>query len=332
MAIKYTTILVGLVGFAAGALCNSTKFLEQIFEVKRFLKSLVLRQKRITGTAAAADQDGVDVEYRILRRAETVLKHRIGDVIIILERISDSHNYTAILRTCEALGYQNVFVVSVKERVKEMGEDRKRSSGLKDSKQWAHEDREHKMHMAFGRGAYKWLSVREFDSVFTCIEYLKKQQYEIWCTDLSQKAVSFDFTIRDSIPVPRKLAVVIGTESTGVSQAFVDACQKRIFLPMNGFADSLNASVAAAIVMQQLIWMKPKLIGSLSGEEIKLLREKWYRTLARNPTQAEQYMNMLDSPPEPFMDTRRADEHRSGWTKKKDKAKEVNAHEYTPGR
>mmetsp|Transcript_9166 Transcript_9166/g.11439 ORF Transcript_9166/g.11439 Transcript_9166/m.11439 type:complete len:360 (-) Transcript_9166:580-1659(-) len=354
---RYSCLVSGIIGFVVGSLYTISFIARNrrlIDEVSRRViqEELIIEQEKRTEARVSkiekvivegannvepernpsVDRDGVNVEKRILRRAETVLKHRIDNVVIVLERISDSHNYTAIMRTCEALGYQNVYVVSVKDSVKSMGDERRRSSNLAREKQWSSENEDHKMHVAFGRGAYKWLTVREYDSVTTCIEELKKEDFEIWCTDLSQKAVSFDYTKRNLIKIPKRLAVVIGTESTGVSQAFIDASSKRIFLPMNGFADSLNVSVAAAIVMQQLIWMKPELIGSLEDAKKKTLRIKWYEKLARSPEELSEYQRHSNVPPEPFRDTRRADKHRSGWTKKKDKKKEVNAQEYVPGR
>ena len=137
---------------------------------------------------------------------------------------------------------------------------------------------------------------------------------EIWATDLSQQAVCLDEV---EAPLPPKLAIVMGTESTGVSLEFLNAAHKRIYLPLRGFADSLNLSVAAALVMQHLFWIDPSIVGKMPVEELKSLRRARYARLARNPEEAKKYELMVETPPKAFVDPRRPDSHRAGWMNRK---------------
>lgn len=94
---------------------------------------------------------------------------------------------------------------------------------------------------------------------------------------------------------------------------------KRVYLPLSGFADSLNLSVAAAMVIQMLFFMEPTLEGEISQAEKDELRTLWYKSLARNEKEDKKYMDILASGdfPKPFGDMRRAGEHREGWAQKK---------------
>ena len=109
----------------------------------------------------------------------------------------------------------------------------------------------------------------------------------------------------------------MGTEASGASQEMLDAADRRVYLPLHGFADSLNLSVAAAMMLQRLIFLKPSLVGSMDEQERGALREDWYSRLARTDKQRAAYMARLQDPPRPFGGLRRADDHRTAWTNKK---------------
>lgn len=73
----------------------------------------------------------------------------------------------------------------------------------------------------------------------------------------------------------------MGTESVGVSQEMLDGADLRVYLPLRGYADSLNLSVATALVIHQLFVLDPSLIGKMSEEERVGLRKIWFPKLAR---------------------------------------------------
>ena len=86
---------------------------------------------------------------------------------------------------------------------------------------------------------------------------LREEGRTVWATDLAQGAVVLApgaAWLGDTpASLPEKLALVIGTESTGVSRFILDNADRRVYLPQNGFADSLNASVAAALCLHTVL-------------------------------------------------------------------------------
>lgn len=83
-----------------------------------------------------------------------------------------------------------------------------------------------------------------------------------------------------NVVIPEKIAIVFGTEAVGCSNEMLNAADLRVYLPLRGFADSLNLSVATALVVHQIFLLDPSLIGAMSEEERKQLRQAWYAKLA----------------------------------------------------
>ena len=99
--------------------------------------------------------------------------------------------------------------------------------------------------------------------------------------DLSQEAEPLDIYCPDSIEIPEKVALVFGTEAVGASTYMLEQADKRVYLPLRGYADSLNLSVATALITQALFFMDPSLIGAMSEVERKSLRTSWFTKLAQ---------------------------------------------------
>ena len=316
------------------------------------------------------DEDTPDAPNRVLRKAETVLRGRTGRLAVVIEKTNDVHNYTAVLRTAEALGVQHVHMIcppltpgegtpgeGTPGRGEEAGSGESGGGGLsgvegfdnfvtrdsvgknnfadknfagskKQSKKknkkvkpgdWVDDEKEEAAHNAFARTAVKWLTVHEYTSTAACLEQLKKDGYEVWATDLGQEAVSLGGAVggeeRTELVFPNKLAIVFGTEATGCTDEMLSAADERVYLPLTGFADSLNLSVAAALVLQRLFSMDPTLVGAMDEKERHALRRRWYGALARSEEKGREYEEILDSgrAVRPFRDSRRAKEHRGGW-------------------
>lgn len=148
-----------------------------------------------------------------------------------------------------------------------------------------------KNHKAGGKKITKncavWLSIRSFSSISQCVAALRELGCTIWATDLSPEAVSLTANARPSA-LPDKLAVVIGRETDGVSAEMLAAAHKRVYFPIFGFTESLNLSVATALVVQRIFDWFPAIRGDLSDSEKRNIRAQWYPQLVRNPTQAAQ--------------------------------------------
>jgi tRNA G18 (ribose-2'-O)-methylase SpoU len=219
-------------------------------------------------------QEQVEAPER-LRRAETVLRHRTGRIVLVLEQCMDSHNHQAVLRTAEALGVQHVWLIAANDRQLKTHPDKpskqaKKTSGKKITKNCA-----------------AWLSVREFASIAACLEALREHEMTIWATDLSPQAEPLGASNKPG-ELPARLAVVIGRETDGVSPEMLRAAHRRLYLPLFGFSESLNLSVATALVLQRLLDWFPEVRGDLDEQEKQRIRETWHPQLVGNPTQAAQ--------------------------------------------
>lgn len=221
---------------------------------------------------------------RRLRRAEAVLQQRTNRLLLVLERPADNFNVQAVLRTAEAFGVQNVWIVD-------------------------HQRTPVKLSKSVTKGSFLWLSLRRFDSPEACLAELQKQQWQIWSTDLHPSAT--ELTADSSLtPFPAKVALVVGRESDGVSQTMLEASTRRLFLPMHGFTESFNLSVATALVLQRCFDACPELHGAMTDEERAEVRLDWYRRLAGSEQQLHEYEEWLKTPPEPLPSVRPAEEFR----------------------
>jgi hypothetical protein len=130
-----------------------------------------------------------------------------------------------------------------------------------------------------------FLDYLDFVDTKACISSLRKDGYHIWATDLGQVATCLtEQALRASKNggkiIPEKVAIVFGTEAVGCTNEMLNAADLRVYLPLRGFADSLNLSVATALVVHQMFVLDPTLIGAMCEEERKQLRQAWYTKLA----------------------------------------------------
>jgi len=220
---------------------------------------------------------------RRLRRAEAILRRRTSRLVLVLERSCDIHNHSAVLRTAECLGIQHVYIVDPVEF---------RSTGSK----------------KISRQSTEWIDVKHFTTPSACIHALKAEGWTIWATDLSPTAVSIE---DGALEIPERLALVIGREADGVSPEMLDAADRRVYFPLHGWSDSLNLSVAAAVILSRLFWMDPSLRGAMSSEERAQLRRRWFAKLARTDDQRRVFPLWVDTPPPPTSDCRKDEDQRT---------------------
>lgn len=158
------------------------------------------------------------------RRARllAVLNKRQSDLTVVLENVFDPHNISAVMRTCDAVGVQEVYVLNTKiPRHKKFGP---RSSS----------------------SAAKWLSVYQFTDAEACFNALRQKYDRILTTHLSSDAVNLydiDFTSR--------IALVFGNEHSGVSEEIRAMADGNFIIPQVGIIKSLNISVACAVTLYE---------------------------------------------------------------------------------
>jgi len=280
------------------------------------------------------DFDIPQADLRLLRKAETVLSRRTGRLVMVLERLQDGHNFCAVLRTMEALGVQHVWVVSPpplesknmvrRQQAEVMAKTatttrvRKRAKERLDNL-WEADMQEDALHSAFGKNAQRWLTVREFTSAEDCIEALRADGRQVWVTALEQSAHVLTPGapwLEEPDALPQKVAIVLGAEEAGVSEIFKQSADRLVYLPLCGFAESLNVSVAAALITMILLQLyaetQSKAEMRLDAAETQSLREDWYSKLARNAEEIEKFAQFAEAPPalDLLDDLRRPDAHR----------------------
>lgn len=258
-------------------------------------------ERDLGGGASCADHqlfDTPDLDLRLIRKAEAVIQWRSSGLQVVVERCTNDHNHSAILRTAEALGIQHVHIIDPPTVTNGMGlvvvEGCNKSQQQVTAKQLsAHEQQERQQHRLFAQNATEWLQIHEYASTQQCLEQLRREGFAVWATDLSQEAVALPSPqelqqlsrwqprSNNAIArIPDKLAIVFGTEAVGCTQEMLDGADLRVYLPLRGFADSLNLSVAAALVLHHLILSKPTFVGDMLEEERRQLRQAWFGKLA----------------------------------------------------
>ena len=182
-----------------------------------------------------------------IARIDQVIDARLGSVAAAVEDTYDPHNAAATLRTCEALGLQELYVI----------EPGVRFSGAK----------------GVTRGAHRWLDLHRFTDATAAIGDLKARGFRVYAT-LPDATVSVE-----DVPVDSPLAVVFGNEHDGVSPAVVAACDASITVPMFGFTESYNLSVTVGLAMSRLAARRRAYIGALgdldAGRRARL-RARWF--------------------------------------------------------
>lgn len=187
------------------------------------------------------------------QRMEAVLAQRTYTVATVVEGIINTGNIHAVMRSAEALGFPGFHVITNEE---EEAETRYKSSGRA------------------SQGAEKWLDVQLWSTPSACARYLKAQGYQIVVTHLNDNAQpidAFDFT--------QKTALVFGNERDGVTPAMQAVADHSCIIPMQGFTQSFNISVAAAVSLYHAYHdriTRQGFQGDLTEAERMMLRAQYY--------------------------------------------------------
>lgn len=192
-------------------------------------------------------------------RFERVLNERTRYLTCVLENIADAHNTNAVMRTSECLGLQDIHIIE---------------NGAK-----------FKPARKVLKGSHKWLTVHKYredeNNTRRCLESLKKSGYRIVATSPRNNSKPL-YEIRTDRP----LAIVLGQEHIGISEIVKEMADDCVMIPMQGFTESMNISVAAAVMLHHLVHQirqLPREQWSLTEAEKDELRAKWtLKSLHRN--------------------------------------------------
>lgn len=161
------------------------------------------------------------------QKIKSVLSKRQNNITVVLENVFDPHNISAVMRSCDAIGIQEIYVLNTKiPRHQKWGE---RSSS----------------------SAHKWLTVHQFSELDDCIAALRKKYERILTTHLSSDAVSLY-----ELELTQNLALVFGNEHAGVSDEMRALADGNFIIPQVGMIQSLNISVACAVTLYEAFRQK----------------------------------------------------------------------------
>jgi tRNA (guanosine-2'-O-)-methyltransferase len=183
-----------------------------------------------------------------LKKISEVVEQRTFSVSVVLENIHDRGNASAVMRSAEALGLAQVHSIEPGEKLKES----QRTTA----------------------GADKWVELSRWKTTQECISQLKKEKKQIIVTHLdstSKPIHQVDFT--------KPTAIVLGNEKDGASQEMIAAADVRVILPMVGFVQSYNISVAGALCFYHIYMdrmRRQSFHGDLTPEQKMILRTHYY--------------------------------------------------------
>lgn len=160
-------------------------------------------------------------------RLEKILRQRTRYLLVVLEDIYQSQNASAVTRTCECLGVQEIHVIENRH--------------------------EYRLNPAVAQGASKWVDFTRYneinrDNARACIETLKQRGYRIVAMTPAQESKPIE-----QLDIDEKLALCFGSEEPGLSDTIRKAADESVTIPIYGFTQSYNLSVSVGISLHALV-------------------------------------------------------------------------------
>lgn len=187
----------------------------------------------------------------------TVLANRTRHFTVVLEDIYQAHNASAVVRTCDIFGIQDIHAIENKYT--------------------------NKVSRHVAKGSQKWLNITRYqedgNNTKACLDHLKQQGYQLIATTPHN-----DSCYLQDFDISKKSAFIFGVEAEGVSDYVLENADGFLKIPMVGFTESLNISVAAAIILQDVTTKlrKTELDWQLSKEEKEILYFDWVQKTIKN--------------------------------------------------
>jgi len=183
-------------------------------------------------------------------RLNDVLNKRQPDLTVVLENVFDPHNISAVMRTCDAVGIQDIYILNNK---------------IPPHRKWSEKS---------SSSAARWLTIHQFTDAGECFAALRKNYKKIYTTHLSSDAVSLH-----ELNLTEPVALVFGNEHSGVSEEIIAMADGNFIIPQVGIIKSLNISVACAVSLYEAFRQKNNAgqydIAKLKDEKLSALRNTW---------------------------------------------------------
>lgn len=193
---------------------------------------------------------------------DRIAAERTKHITVVLENIHQEHNASAVLRSCDCFGIQDLHVIE--------------------------KNNQYKVQRDIALGAGRWVDLYNYDKgtqpSVDCIQKLKAQGYKIVATTPHTK----DVTIND-LKLDQPIALVFGTEHVGISPEIIEMADEFVKIPMYGFSESFNISVSVAITLNTIRHRleNSEITWKLSEEEQTLLKLKWCKKILRSGQEME---------------------------------------------
>ncbi len=189
------------------------------------------------------------VEPQRLRRLVEVLLKRQKDLVVFSENVKNEHNFSAIIRTCDSVGVLDIYYTYDGKKTKIYNE-----------------------HITMG--SHKWVFLHRVENAVETLKGFKEKGFQIVATRLVGDSVHFR-----EVDYTKPTVIVVGNELDGVSEEVAAVADHNVVIPMYGMAQSLNVSVATAVLLYEAerqrslkgFYEKPQ----LTLEEIKQILKKW---------------------------------------------------------
>ncbi len=183
-------------------------------------------------------------------RLTAVLHKRQPDLTIVLENVFDPHNISAVMRTADAVGIQDIFILNNK---------------IPPHRKWGAKS---------SSSAAKWLTIHQYTNADECFAELRKRYKKIYTTHLSTNAVGlYQLNFLESV------ALIFGNEHSGVSEEIISKADGNFIIPQVGIIKSLNISVACAVTLYEAFRQKSNAghydALKLKGTQLETLTAEW---------------------------------------------------------
>lgn len=154
-------------------------------------------------------------------KIQEILSIRTNFITIALEDVYQLHNTSAVMRSCEIFGVQNLHVIEQR-----FGK---------------------RVDAEIAMGSQKWVDIHRYQNMQDAVNLFKENQYQIVATTPHEGSISLD-----DFEITKPIAILFGTERHGLSEEILEQADVKIKIPMQGFTESFNISVAASLVMYDL--------------------------------------------------------------------------------
>ena len=152
-------------------------------------------------------------------KIKSILNKRQPDLTVIMDNVHKPHNLAAIIRSCDSIGIGSIYGISPKN--KNIGVNLKSASG-----------------------SNRWVNLKIYRNITSIISKLKDQSFSIYAANNSNAAIDYD-----KINFKKPSAIILGSELEGLSKQSLKLVDKEIKVPMQGMVESLNVSVANAVIL-----------------------------------------------------------------------------------